>query len=83
LVVRIDREGRLFFDDQNVSPEEFPIALKKALSRRSDWAVCLNADPELPFSVPAQAMDVIHQSYAKIVLITPSTEKECNLTSIR
>lgn len=77
LVVRINRENRWFLEDKPVSTEEFPGVLKEALSRRSNWVVCLDADPELPFDVPARALDLIHGSYAKTILVTPNTKKDC------
>lgn len=77
LVLRIDKENRWFFDGKPVSAEEFPAAFKKALDRRLDWFVYLSASPELPFGAPARAMDMIQGLHAKIILVTPSTEKDC------
>jgi biopolymer transport protein ExbD len=77
LVLRIDKENRWFLDGKPVSPEEFPGALKKVLDRRLDWVVYLNASPELELGAPARAMDMIQGLHAKIILVTPSTEKDC------
>ncbi len=71
LLLRIDRKGRWFLNAKPVSPEQFPGALREALSRRADWAVCLDADPELDFGPVAKAMDAIQGLYAKIILVTP------------
>lgn len=71
LVLRIDSKERWFLDAKPVSPEQFPGALREALSRRADWAVCLEADPELDFGRVAKAMDAIQGLYAKIILVTP------------
>jgi len=71
LVLRIDRKGRWFLDGKSILPEQFPGALKEALGRRSDWAVCLDADSDLNFGVPAQAIDMIQGLQSKIILMTP------------
>jgi biopolymer transport protein ExbD len=77
LILRIDKQNRWFLDGKAVSPETFSAALKKELSRRSDWFVYLDANPELPFGVPAAAMDMIQELNAKIIFVTPSTERHC------
>lgn len=59
MVLQIDRKKRWVFDGESISPGQFPTALKKELGRRSDWAVCLDADPELDFGTPGEAIDMI------------------------
>ncbi len=77
LVLRIDKENRWFLDGKAILPEDFSGILKEALSRRPDWLVYLDADPNLPFGVPAQAMDMIQGLYARTILVTPGIEKDC------
>jgi len=77
LVLRIDRGNNWFLDGKAVLPEDLPGVLKEAFSRRPDWFVCLDANPDLPFGVPAHAMDMIQGLYARIILVTPGTEKDC------
>jgi biopolymer transport protein ExbD len=69
LVLRIDQANRWFLDNQRVSQEDFSDALKKSLSRRSDWVVCLDGAPELKFAMVAQAIDKIQGLSAKVVLV--------------
>jgi hypothetical protein len=76
LVLRIDRERRWFFDGKLVAPEDFPAALKKSLGRRSDWAVCLDADSKLDFGALAPAIDIIQGLHSKIVLVTPKMKND-------
>jgi len=71
LVLRIDREKQWFFDGKSVTPEQFPAALKEALGRRSDWAVCLDADSKLDFGALGPAIDIIQELHSKIVIVTP------------
>ena len=71
LVLRIDAERRWVFDGKSVSADEFPAALRQALSRRSDWFVCLDADRGLDFGVPVRAMDIIQGLSAKTIIATP------------
>jgi hypothetical protein len=73
LVLRIDAKNRWFLDGEPVTPEELPGVLKKALSRRPDWSVYLEADPGLEFGVPAQAMDVLQRMQVKVVVVDPGS----------
>ena len=57
--------NRWFLDGKAILPEDFSGILKEALSRRPDWLVYLDADPNLPFGVPAQAMDMISGAILK------------------
>jgi hypothetical protein len=72
LVLRIDAQERWFLDGEPVTPEDFPAALKKSLSRRPDWFVYLEADPNLDFRAPARAMDMIQGLHAKVILMAPT-----------
>jgi biopolymer transport protein ExbD len=76
LVLRIDKQNRWFLNDQPVSPEGFSGALKGALSRRPEWFVYLDADPELEFGVHALAIDLIQGLHAKTILVTPNARNE-------
>lgn len=72
LTLRIDKQRRWFFEGQPVSPEEFPAVLQQALNRRPDPFVCVDADPDLDYQVPARAMDMIQGQFAKIIIATPT-----------
>ena len=71
LTLRIDKHRRWFFEGEEVSPEEFPAALRQALNRRPDPFVCLDADPGLDLAVPGQAMDMLQGLFVKIIIATP------------
>lgn len=75
LVLRIDAKNRWFPDGEPVTPDNFPGALRKSLSRRPDWFVYLEADPGLDFGVPARAMDMIQGLYAKVILMVPTAPR--------
>ncbi len=75
LVLRIDAEERWFLDGEPITPEDFPAALKKSLSRRPDWFVYLEADPELEYRIPARAMDTIQGLHAKVILMPPAAPR--------
>jgi biopolymer transport protein ExbD len=75
LVLRIDAKERWFLDGEPVTPEAFPAALKKLLSRRPDWFVYLEADPNLDYRAPARAMDMIQGLHAKVILMTPGAPR--------
>jgi biopolymer transport protein ExbD len=75
LVLRIDATNRWFLNGEPVTLESFPGALKKSLSRRPDWFVYLEADPDLEFRVPAHAMDMIQELHAKVILMTPGAPR--------
>jgi biopolymer transport protein ExbD len=71
LLLRIDAKKRWVFDGKPVSSEEFPAALRQALSRRPDRFVCIDADRGLDFAVPVRAMDIIQGLSAKIIIAAP------------
>jgi hypothetical protein len=81
LVLRIDRKRRWFFNGKSVAPEDFPTALKESLGRRSDWAVCLDADSELDFGALGPAIDVIQGLHSKIIIVTPKMKHDRCLAS--
>jgi hypothetical protein len=74
-VLRIDSKERWFLDGEPVTPDNFPAALRKSLSRRPDWFVYLEADPGLDFGVPAHAMDMIQGLHAKVILMVPTAPR--------
>ena len=81
LTLRIDKQRRWFFEGEEVSPEEFPVALRQALNRRPDPFVCLDADPGLDLAVPGQAMDMLQGLFVKIIIATPNAKADgCTAT---
>jgi biopolymer transport protein ExbD len=54
-----------------VPAAEFEIALKEELKRRPDWIVFVEADSELQWDVVANAVGIIRELHAKVVLLTP------------
>jgi|SRR5271166_3121551 len=72
LVLRIDQANHWFLDGRRALPDEFYGTLKGALSRRSDWVVYLEVDPDLRFGAAAHAIDAIKGLYAEVVLVRPS-----------
>jgi biopolymer transport protein ExbD len=66
-------EPRIYLNSQLVSREELSTALKASLSRRPDWVVYVQSDPNVPWADAVYAMDVARGLRAKVVLLTPQT----------
>lgn len=81
LTLQIDKQRRWFFEGEPVSPVEFPAALRRALKRRPDPFVCVDADPGLDYQVPGQAMDMLQGMFVKIIIATPNAKDDgCTAT---
>jgi biopolymer transport protein ExbD len=80
LVVQLEDAGldtppRLYLNSRLVSRREFEGALKEELSRRPDWVVNVEADPELPWQDILDVADTIRGLHAKVVLLTSETKR--------
>lgn len=76
VVVQVSSSGQnapeLKVNDSAVSAANFQTALNQALQNRSDKAVVVNADPQLPFAHVVQIIDAVRSVGAKIVLPAPA-----------
>jgi hypothetical protein len=75
LVLRIDKKNQWFLNGELVSRDQFPDALKHALSRRPDWVLYLVADGDLEFLKAATAIDTIQALHARVILGPPKVER--------
>lgn len=65
-----------YLNSKPIAPVDLPAALRSELSRRADWIVYVEADPDVNIEQIASAMDIVIGLYAKPVLLTPQTRKE-------
>lgn len=72
LIVRIDREGRWYLNETPTSPEMLKAALTAEFSRRPDWVVYLDADPDIEVQTAASAMDIIQGQHGRVVIAAPA-----------
>jgi biopolymer transport protein ExbD len=79
IVIRIQDVGpappKLYLNSTPVSWESLHDAVKAELARRADWTVYVRGDEGIPFQEVVLVMDIIREEHAKVVLLTPNTEK--------
>ena len=72
LVLRIDNEGRWYLNERPTVPELLKATLRAEFSRRSDWVVYLDADPDIEVQAAASAMDIIQGAHGRVVIAAPA-----------
>ena len=80
IVIRIQDAGpglrpKLFLNSLPASWESLHDALKAELGRRADWTVYIHGDDNVSFQYVVLVMDSVQGEHAKVVLLTPNTEK--------
>jgi biopolymer transport protein ExbD len=80
IVIRIQDVGpafppSLYLNSAPVSWEGLHYALKAELARRAEWTVYVRGDEGIPFQDVVLVMDIIREEHAKVILLTPNTEK--------
>jgi len=65
IIVRMDKDGRMFINKETIAPAEFPGRLKQALTNRSSKVVFFAADGDLPYGKVADFMDTCRQNGAQ------------------
>jgi biopolymer transport protein ExbD len=65
-----------YLNSKPIAPVDLPAALRNELSRRADWVVYVEGDPDLNVEQIARAMDIVIGLHAKPILLTPNTRKE-------
>ncbi len=80
IVIRIQEVGpalppNLYLNSTPVSWESLRYALKAELARRADWTVYVHGDEDIAFRDVVLVMDIIREEHAKVILLTPNTEK--------
>lgn len=67
-------EPKFYVNSKLVPWNQLGEAIKEELSRRSEWVVYVQVDPDLPWEVAAEVIDIAKSLPAKTVLLTPQTE---------
>lgn len=69
LILRMDRDGRLFINQEEVPRSSFEARLREILASRTDQAVFLMADGELSYEKVAELIDLCQASGAPSMAI--------------
>ena len=74
-VVRIDSEEIWYLNSKKISPTALVSLLLEQQGTRTICTVFLDVDTEVPYSVVIRAIDLMQETPAKVVLLTPETKK--------
>jgi biopolymer transport protein ExbD len=74
--VYVRAPARFFVNGQEVSQSDLRAKLVEQLSRRAEWTVYLEAEPDVAFMEAAHAMDTIQACGAELVWITPKMRED-------
>jgi len=74
LVVTVDRQGRIFLDDAEVSYEDFRVTFRALVERTNPSGVFLRADRRVSFGNVVRVMAVLRNSGVKTSVITEEEE---------
>jgi len=69
LVVTVDRRGRIFLDDTEVTYEEFRVTFAALVERTSTSSVFLRADRTVPFGQVVRVMAVLRNAGVKTSVV--------------
>jgi len=73
--VRIDSEEIWYLNSKKIYPDELASLLREQQGTRTNCTVFLDVDTEVPYSVAIRAIDLMQETPAKVVLLTPETKK--------
>jgi len=76
LEIYVRAPARFFINGQEVSWSDVHGRLIEQLSRRAEWTVYFEAEPDVPFMHAANAIDMIQSCGAKLVWITPKMRED-------
>ena len=68
--------ARFFVNGQEVSRSELHAKLIEQLTRRAEWTVYFEGEPDVPYMEAVYAMDTIQACGAKLVWITPKVRED-------
>src|SRR5713226_5716625 len=74
-VVRIDSEENWYLNSKTLSPTELPALLSEQFRLRTNCVVFVDVDAEVPYAVAIHAIELVQETRAKVVLVTPGTKK--------
>jgi len=72
-MVRIDAQNRWYLSGNLTSASVLPNELRAELSRRAQWMVYVEADPDVPYAWPIAAMEIVRAAHARVILLTPES----------
>ncbi len=73
LILRMDREGRLWLNQDAVAESEFERRLTQALAQRADPVLFVDGDAELPFAAIARMVDRARGlGFSRTAILPPS-----------
>jgi biopolymer transport protein ExbD len=80
IIIRIENAGpasppNLYLNSTPVTWESLHDALKVELARRADWVVYVRGDEDIRLQYAVSVMEIIRGEHAKVILLTPNTEK--------
>jgi biopolymer transport protein ExbD len=75
IVVRIDRDSRILLNQELVPDTEFEERMNRLLARRSDAALFIDGDEELPFMAVARLVDRVRGLGFSRVAIMPREQQ--------
>jgi len=58
VMISVDRDGRIFYEDSPVTPEELEARLKQAVAQQPQVLVIVNADRRVVYDRVVQVLDV-------------------------
>jgi biopolymer transport protein ExbD len=67
-IVRIGGNNRFFLDSREVALEELTSAVNKALGRRTERVILIDADPNVEYGEVLQAIDCLNGQHVNVVL---------------
>ena len=76
LLVRMDAQGKVYFNSKEIPSEDLPQALNHWFRQGSSSVVYFEGDPNLIFARAARVMNTIERSGGKVILLTPKTRAE-------
>jgi biopolymer transport protein ExbD len=65
IIVRLDREGRMYINKEEIARAQFATRLQTALTGREDKVIFFAADGDLPYGKVAEFLDFVRKSGAK------------------
>ncbi len=74
-VVRVESNEIWFLNSDRIAPADLPFKLRERVGERTGCLVLFDANPDVPFDAAICAIDMIEQTSAKVVLLTPQTKK--------
>jgi hypothetical protein len=73
-VVRVESDEVWYLNSKRIEPDDLVDALRAQMGASRNCIVFFDAEPDVDYAVAIHAMDLIEQSAARVVLLTPETK---------